>query len=151
MALARGSTRSGLKVTFDPTCNVQLAECKVGNRTIGIVTAYIPWKAEGPMRIHTQCLNRIRALKLKEEPIDVRAFIYEQIETMSQKVLDGGGDLIIGGDFQEEDRASSEMTKLMSRLGLENACDFHEGDPPPTYSGGRQTITASGCHSHYTR
>ena len=140
MSLARGQIKSGHKATFDPTCNVQLVTCKIGGKQIGIITVYIPIKKEGPCRIHTQSVNRIRSQRLMEEPIDVRKYVYGQMEYMAREVLEAGGALIIGGDFQEEDEKSSEMNKCMRRLGLKNASGVHEGRTPPSYNGGRKTI-----------
>ena len=36
MSLARGPTRASQKVTCDPTCNIQLVECQVGDLRLGI-------------------------------------------------------------------------------------------------------------------
>ena len=58
-----------------PTCNLQLTEMTVQAIKLGIITVYVPQKANGPMRIHTQCVNQIRELSLRDEPVNDKDYV----------------------------------------------------------------------------
>ena len=125
---------------MDLTCTIQMAKIKVKGSILGILTVYCLKKVGGPMQIHTQCVNRIRKLRLQEEPISVSKYQCDVIERMAQSVQKKGGHLVIGGDFNEGDSETSKMTMCMRGLKLEKASNLHGGDTPPTYVGGSKTI-----------
>ena len=58
---------------------------------LAIVTMYKPRKVEGPMRVHTQAINRIRRGKLMQEPIDVTEYLYDELEERVEKFREKEG------------------------------------------------------------
>ena len=140
MTLRGPSFPKPVKEITDPTSTVQLTEIKVKEKIIGIITVYVPRKADGPMRVHTQCVNRIRRLGLMDEPVDVWEYQHATITKMARGVQEKGGLLIIGGDFNEEDSEKSKTTRMMKDLNLMNASQFHGGEAHPTFAGGRKAI-----------
>ena len=87
---------------MDPTGNIKMIETKYKGRPLGIVTMYRPQKVEGPLRVHTQAVNMICCRILMEEPINVAEFLYDELEDMVEKIREGGGSIVIGGDSNEE-------------------------------------------------
>ena len=85
------------KEWVDPTGNIRLTETEYRDNPLGIFTVYRPQKANGPMRVHTQAVNRIRRKGLMEEPIDVKKFLYDTLERMVETFREERGSIIIGG------------------------------------------------------
>ena len=72
--------------------------------------------------------------------MDVREYVYEELTKMSHDVIDVGGFIIIGGDFNKEDKDRSRITAMMRDLHMLTASRIHEDKIPETYIGGRKTI-----------
>ena len=117
-----------------------MTETVYRGRPLAIITMYRPIKAEGPTRVHTQAINKIRAKGLQNEPINVTKFLYEELEQLVGRFRENGGSIVVGGDFNEEDRPTSHMTEAMGRMGLVNAIRRTDLTTSETRKQGKKTI-----------
>ena len=124
----------------DPTSMIQWTDIVTLDVPIRIFNAYRPPKTPGPSSTHTQAATTIREQKLGKRGGTVDDYFYEKLTKEVERARKMKMEVIIGGDFNEEQSQKSRMSRELEGFGLINITSPPTGPTPPTFKGGKKTL-----------
>ena len=140
-SLTMRSLRGGsIKVWTDPAAIIMKTRIEHEGINLSIINIYLPKFNAGPTSSYTQTLNTIRKLGNWKMAAEIESYFYATLTKCVQEESKAKYRVIVGGDFNDEHKTESAMTKNMEGLGLINITSPPNEKTPPTFKHGKRTI-----------